>query len=495
MLVVSAGDMFQGTLVSNLAEGAPVIDFYNWLGVSAAALGNHEFDYGPVGKDAIVRHPGEDPRGAIKARAAQAHFPILSCNVHTADGKSPAWVKPSTMVTVGGVKVGLVGASTPETPSTTNKKNLVGLTFDAPEACVLAQAKALRAQGAQAVIVLLHGGSWCPGSQPVTDLSKCDPGDLMTLVHALPKGLVNLVVGGHTHMLVNKRVGDMGVVEAAAYGQWMGLARVPLTAPGPTGVDLVHLCGETIPGAHGPTCQVKAVKKSHAAPQVATFEGAPVHPVAAVEKLLAPAFASVKKLKERPIGVTLPTSIEPGYRGESPLGDLVADVFRRAVKGADIGMTNGGGLRAPLPQGKLVYGSVYKALPFDNHMAILTLPGTVLRKMVVLGVAGGHGGLSWSGLTFHADGCKVTDIRVHGRPLRPKRVYRIVTNEYLAGGGSGFDTLGMSRSQVKIMWSRPYLRDQVAQAFSRRGQALIHAAEIAAKHPRQHVTGQCTAGR
>src|SRR5947207_644615 len=74
VVLVDAGDMFQGTLESNLNEGAAVIEAYNALHYDAVTLGNHEFDFGPEGPDATVKAEDDDPRGAIKARAAEAKF-------------------------------------------------------------------------------------------------------------------------------------------------------------------------------------------------------------------------------------------------------------------------------------------------------------------------------------------------------------------------------------------------------------------------------------
>ncbi len=75
VVLVDAGDMFQGTLESNLGEGAAVVRAYNLLGYDAAAVGNHEFDYGPVGPAPSPRSPADDARGALKARAAEARVP------------------------------------------------------------------------------------------------------------------------------------------------------------------------------------------------------------------------------------------------------------------------------------------------------------------------------------------------------------------------------------------------------------------------------------
>src|SRR5690606_22653737 len=74
MLLLDGGDIFQGELASNLNEGAAVVDAYNVFGYNAAAIGNHEFDFGPAGPRAIPR-AGDNPRGALLARAAQAKFP------------------------------------------------------------------------------------------------------------------------------------------------------------------------------------------------------------------------------------------------------------------------------------------------------------------------------------------------------------------------------------------------------------------------------------
>src|SRR4029453_2963136 len=146
VLLVDSGDMFQGTLESNLNEGAAVVSAYNALGYAAAALGNHEFDYGPVGPDETVQKPGEDPRGALKARAAGARFPFLAANtVDDATGQPVAWtnVKPSTVVEVRGVQVGLIGVTTPDTPGLTIGANVIGLTFAPLVPVIVREATAL----------------------------------------------------------------------------------------------------------------------------------------------------------------------------------------------------------------------------------------------------------------------------------------------------------------------------------------------------------------
>jgi len=138
VVALDAGDLFTGPLASTLAEGAPVIDAYNVMGVDAAAVGNHEFDFGPVGYSRVVAAPNvgdeggpDGPRGALLARMAAARFPFLSANLRRHGGKALGYphLLPSMHIRRGGYDVGVVGYSTIETPITTLKPNIADLDF------------------------------------------------------------------------------------------------------------------------------------------------------------------------------------------------------------------------------------------------------------------------------------------------------------------------------------------------------------------------------
>src|SRR5262245_1243472 len=129
VLLIDAGDMFQGTLESNLNEGASVIAAYNTLGYVAAAVGNHDFDFGPAGLPATPQKADDDPRGALKARATQASFPFLAANLIDIDTARPVdWpnVRPSTVVTAAGLRVGIIGVMTARALSGTIAANVGG---------------------------------------------------------------------------------------------------------------------------------------------------------------------------------------------------------------------------------------------------------------------------------------------------------------------------------------------------------------------------------
>ena len=238
VILVDAGDMFQGTLESNLNEGGAVVRAYAALGYIAVALGNHEFDYGPVGPAASVAtgqehrpDPAHDPRGALRARAAEAPFPFLDANlVEPATGRPPAWtnVVPGVVREVDGVKLGIVGVTTSGTARTTLAANFSGLTVTPLAPAIAATAADLRRQGATVVIALAHAGGDCHRFDDPTDLRTCDEHDeIFEVARALPAGAVDLIVAGHTHKGVAHRVNGIPIVEAFSNGR--AFDRVDLT--------------------------------------------------------------------------------------------------------------------------------------------------------------------------------------------------------------------------------------------------------------------------
>src|SRR5690348_1759001 len=233
VLLVDAGDMFQGTLESNLAEGADIVKAYNAMGYAAVAIGNHEFDYGPEGPAVTARSIEDDPRGALKARAHEAKFPFLVTNI--LDEKSGSRIKwpnmpPTTMVEVAGVLVGILGASTEQTPYTTMPANFVGLKISPPAKAITESAKELRARGAQVVVVVAHIGSSCKDVEHSNDTSSCDKTEeLFRVLDEVPPGLVDVFVAGHTHAAVAHRINGAAVIESYSSGRAFGRVDLRLT--------------------------------------------------------------------------------------------------------------------------------------------------------------------------------------------------------------------------------------------------------------------------
>jgi 5'-nucleotidase len=203
VVLIDAGDTFQGGIESNLSEGAIVVDAYGVLGYTAAVIGNHEFDFGPVDTAEGRQVLGRDPRGAIKAAARRARFPFLAANlVDEATGRAIDWpnVRPSVLVDAAGVKVGIVGVMTIDALRATLRVNVQGLRASPLAEAIADEASKLRAAGAQIVIAGAHAGGACAEFEDSADLSSCDSlSEIFQVARSLPRGLVDVIAAGHTH--------------------------------------------------------------------------------------------------------------------------------------------------------------------------------------------------------------------------------------------------------------------------------------------------------
>src|SRR5437762_4410030 len=164
LLLLDAGDTFLGTVESHLSEGAVVVDAYNALGYTAAAIGNHEFDFGGVDPIPPALSRDEDPRGALKAIAARARYPFLAANlVDDATGQPVDWpnVMPSVIVESAGIRIGILGVMTIDALRTTLTAHVHGLRVAPLAPAIAAEAARLRARGADIVIVASHAGGRC----------------------------------------------------------------------------------------------------------------------------------------------------------------------------------------------------------------------------------------------------------------------------------------------------------------------------------------------
>jgi 5'-nucleotidase len=485
LLVLDAGDVFQGTLVSNLSEGAVMVDAFNALGVAAAAVGNHEFDYGPVGPAVVATAPGQDPLGALKARVAQAQFPFLAANIIDAStGALPSWLRGTALRTVGGVQVGIIGLITVDTPTSTNPLNVAGLRFLALAPVAKASAEQLRAQGADVVVVVAHAGGRCEDLKDPHDVTRCNPGEeIFAMLEQLPPGTVDAVVAGHTHRAVGHFVNGTPVIETSALGRSFGLisleldptTRRPLAAA--TRIEAeVPLCERVVEG----TTRCDAAALARGKPLVpASFHGQPLHPDPAMQQRLAPALAAVAEAQAMSLGVTVPVTLHRNGNGESPLGSAAADALRR-MEAADVGLLNSGGLRADLTAGPLTYGHLYETFPFDNAVATLKLTSSELRALLAAILA--HGRVpQQSGLKLAVAACpeglKVMDVSLSdGSALQDGRLYSVVLPDYLARGGDGLIAFmgALPTDRRDLGERRPQnLRDALAADLSRRGEPLV----------------------
>ncbi len=163
------------------------------------------------------------------------------------------------------------------------------------------------------------------------------------------------------------------------------------------------------------------------------------------------------------------------------------------MAGADVGMINAGGIRANLSRGLLNYGHVFNVFPFDNQLAVITIDGATLTKMASLGIDGGRGVFLWSSnLKVEPEGCQVKRLSLDGKPVSPTKLYKVVTSDYLAGGGSGMAKLNLKETQVQIFWDPEFLiRDLTANVLKRWKKQLRSKEFFDPAAPRLVRNGEC----
>lgn len=392
-LLLDAGDTFHGQTIANLVKGESVLRVMNEIGFDAMAPGNHDFNYGT-------------DRLAELAEAAE--FPVLSANTRKSDGAR--LLEPYTIRELEGLRIGIFGLTTPETAYKTHPNNVQGIEFADP----VAEAKKVVAElkdKTDVIIALAHLG---------VDSSSTDTS--IKVAEAVPE--IDVIVDGHSHTKLDSgmRVGDVLIAQTGEYGKNIG--KIELTV------------------REGIVMDKKASLLSRA-------EAESVQPDAEVTAIV----DAVKKEQEKELsqvigstGVRLDGERETVRKGESNLGNLIADAMLEET-GADIAITNGGGIRASIEPGPVTKGQIVSVLLFGNYIQTKKVKGSAILEALELGVSsypeplGGFPHLG--GMTVKFDpsrpkGERIVAAHVRGLPLESDREYVLATNDFMAAGGDQY---------------------------------------------------------
>lgn len=479
IVLLDGGDIFQGTLVANMTEGESVIRTYNALDYDALAIGNHEFDYGPEGEPVVAETPADDPVGNLKKRIEGARFPFLAGNVvDKTTGKHIDWsnVRRTALVERKGVRIGIIGLSTPLTPSVTLAQNVKNLDFTPLEPATLELAADLRRNGAQLVVLVLHAGTGCNPDADAHDLHGCDPkGELYKLLMTLPPGTVDAAVAGHTHQYLSHFVNGTPAIQSSSFGVAFGVIELwydkKKNEPRKDRSKIwktQQLCRRWFENT-------KDCRKNGEGPVVpAEFMGEEVRPDLKVAELVRDQVRIVEDRKNEKLGPKLVAPFRRSRVEESELGDLVTDIMRQSIRGAHVAATNSGGLRQDLEPGALRYGDVFNALPFENRLATIELTGKQLVAFLRQGVGGDHGIMQVSGVKVQVldrsqEPCDPNAGRLlsatfsDGSPIDENATYTLVTNDFVAGGGDGYDKVlaAIPPAKINVRNDLPALREIV----------------------------------
>jgi len=474
-LLLDSGDLYQGTILSNTSDGATVITWMNYAGYAAASIGNHDFDFGPGGGDAQVRKPGEDPLGVLKKRIAQAKFKFLGANIcsldddpgQCADAKTfqvAPFTQPYVLTTVHGIKIGILGITTPETPETTFPTNVARLRFQPMLETIERFVAELKTQGAQSVILVMHEGLMCPDD-------KCDPQEALfkTIDGLAPetRKMIPIILAGHTHNQINMDYNGIRIMINGSYAHTFGY--ITLTPQAGGGLEL----------ANALSVPISASKPFLG--QTAKLDPQPL-------QLIAGDIAGANAKSSEVVGkLASPLTLEKD-KGESTLGDFVTDALRLCAvpdctKSADIAFQNANGLRIErLNAGQVTYGDIFEMLPFDNAIAEIAMKGSQIHDLVDTWYSYNHGNMSeTSGLhitfspgnthkrtitNFAGQSEEVDDpisaiTMSDGSPFDEDTVYRVVMADFLAVGGSGSGFVMKNFMPAPVIHQERNLRDAV----------------------------------
>ncbi len=420
VMLLDAGDTIHGTNIVNLFDGIPAIEVMNYMGYNAMVLGNHEFNFG---------------QGVLQERIEDADFPILGANVIYDEDGSP-FTASAYIEEISGVRVGVIGLATEDTPVTTHPDNVLGLTFAEPAGIASILAQRLKdVHDVDVLIALTHVGL------------EVDE----KLASAVPE--LDVIVGGHSHSTLTEpaEVNGTLIVQAHEYANFLG--SLALTVEDRAVVDYdYHLLPVT--------------------------QAVPKHP--GVQGIIEEWNEVLDERLGEEIGWTgtdWEGEREDVRTRETNLGNLIADIMREAVH-ADAAVTNGGGIRASIAAGDITVEDIYTVLPFDNTILALELTGQQLLEALEHGVrqypeaSGGFLQVSDIEFTIDADaepGQRVTNVYVAGAPLDTGKTYTVATNDFLAAGGDGYEMLADAEvaADTGVM-----MRDIVVDYISRHGVPL-----------------------
>lgn len=393
-LRLDAGDEMQGTLPSNLTYGKVTIEAFDLMGIQAAAVGNHDFDW---------------TADTLRERMRESEYPWVAANiVDSVTGQRPAWVTPWRMVRAGSYQVAVVGYITAETKSIVAPQNMSGLRVDSGYASIRGALEEARAANPDFLILLTHSGGRC-------DSVAC-AGEVFDLARSLPPGTVDVIVSGHSHTLIDQDSSGVPIVQARSNGTAIGVVDLIRTAAGGRRVDI----------------------------DVRTTWADQVTPDSAIAALVARAVRTTDSLARVVVtDIALPMN-RTGR--QYALGNLLADGLRNVLR-TDVALMNNGGIRADVAAGPLTYGQLFTVMPFQNQAVRVTLTGRQLREVAEASIAADGPDAHVSGMTITYDaskpaGKRVRDIRLaNGKRPKDNERYTLATNSFLAAGQSGYTML------------------------------------------------------
>lgn len=399
-LLVDAGDTVHGLPFATMNKGADIVELMKMAGYDLMVPGNHDFNYG---YERLLEL-------AELAKSGKNGFEIISANTVK---DNEAVLNANSIKEIDGVKVGFFGLSSPETAYKTNPNNIIGIDFADPIVTAEAQVKSLKEAGADVVIALAHIGDDESTEIKSTDIAKKVNG-------------IDLIIDGHSHSKYENglQVEDTLIVSTGEYEANLGKVTVTVNPETKEVVGInASLINKEEASAYTPDADVTAK-------------------IADIDK-------AQEVILSQVVGNTVSDLV--GERadvrtGETNLGNLVTDAMLNTT-GAEIAITNGGGIRASIKAGDITKGDLISVLPFGNFIVTKYLTGAEIKDVIEHGIKDAPNAAGQfphvAGINYIYDpaqpaGSRIVKITFNGEPLEMDRKYLVATNDFISAGGDGY---------------------------------------------------------
>lgn len=418
VLVLDAGDQFQGTLYFTVGGAHVVADVMNAIGYDTMVPGNHEFDSGPAELARFIDLAG---------------FPVIASNIDaTADPDLGEKILPFAMFFYNEEPVAVIGLTSEHTAIASSPGPNVQFldVIDTAQETI----QIIEAMGVNKIIALTH-----LGYERDLELARAVEG-------------IDIIIGGHSHTnlesyptVTSSLIGEPVLVATAfEWGKQLGRLDVTFTIEGLVGTYQ----GNLIP------IDESIAENTSVVELLATYEDD-------IDALMTTIVGATE--------VALNGAREDVRVRETNLGNLICDAMLWKTQGFNttLAIQNGGGIRSSIPKGMITMGQVLEVLPYGNQITVLSLSGEGVRSALENGVSGVEDGAGRfphvAGMRYSFDpsaepGSRITSVDVWNEateaysPIDPDARYQLATNNFIANGGDDYAVFGLSSERYETGW-------------------------------------------
>ena len=385
---LDAGDQFQGALENNISDGSIITDFYNIMNLTDATFGNHEWDFG---------------REFIEKRMNESNFNYIIGNLQEISTRKKEFLPKqlrTKIINVGKIKVGIIGLTTVQTPIT-SAANLTDIDFLDYSRVIEELSTDLRNK-TDVIILLAHFGMDCSKQShdiiytlkmhnSSSNYSDCsNDAELYILLKNLKKGLIDVVVSGHTHQIVHQWVFNYPVISSINNGKYSNI--MYLSFKKDSDGKYKYLPEKTLIEGPLPICDKVFNKTLHCntideskIEEEGDLVNYKFHNIKITKepklKNLTDKWEKILEEYKKQIIAISDGPLEHKRNNETALGNLMTNIMKSLTK-SDIAIMNSGGFRTVWSEGGISVADIYNMFPFNNFIVSFEMTGLEIKRML-----------------------------------------------------------------------------------------------------------------